>query len=59
LHEILNGPQALHFRRNLDIANDPICRRCVCSLYVPNPGAFDAGPTVKAAQAAQREERNG
>jgi Fe-coproporphyrin III synthase len=60
LHEILNGTEALEFRRNLDIAHDPICRRCVCSLYVPNPGALDARSTVKAAQAVQRgEERNG
>jgi MoaA/NifB/PqqE/SkfB family radical SAM enzyme len=59
LQEILNGPQARQFRKNLDIANDPICRRCVCSLYVPNPEAFDARP-VKTAQATQRrEERNG
>jgi MoaA/NifB/PqqE/SkfB family radical SAM enzyme len=60
LSEILNGAQALQFRRNLDIANDPICRRCVCSLYVPNPGALDVRPTVNAAQATQRGEgRNG
>lgn len=41
-HEIMNGAQALQFRRNLDIANDPICQRCVCSLYLPNSGADDA-----------------
>lgn len=38
LHEILNSPQALQFRKNLDIATDPICRRCVCSLYIPTSG---------------------
>ena len=60
LHEILNSAQALQFRRNLDIANDPICRRCVCSLYIPDPGALDARPTVKAARLAQSgEELNG
>ena len=60
LHEILNGPQALQFRRNLDIANDPICRRCVCSLFVPNPGAFHARHAVRAAQATRSgEEPNG
>src|SRR3984957_6191522 len=32
---ILNGPEALRFRTNLDIESDPICRRCVCSLYIP------------------------
>jgi MoaA/NifB/PqqE/SkfB family radical SAM enzyme len=35
LPEILNGPQALEFRANLDVANNAICRHCVCSLYVP------------------------
>jgi Fe-coproporphyrin III synthase len=35
LPDILNGPEALRFRANLDIAADPICRRCVCSLYIP------------------------
>ena len=31
---ILNSEQALNFRERLDIASDPICRRCVCSLYL-------------------------
>jgi len=35
LPEILNGEKALRFRASLDIANDPICRKCVCSLYLP------------------------
>ena len=35
LHEILNSTRALQFRANLDIASDPICRRCVCSLMFP------------------------
>ncbi len=35
LPAILNGPEALRFRMNLDLAKDPICRRCVCSLYIP------------------------
>ena len=35
LPDILNGPDALRFRANLNISADPICRRCVCSLYVP------------------------
>ncbi len=48
LHEILNGAEALRFRRNLDVAANPICRRCVCSLYIPNPGKFDAKPSVDA-----------
>jgi MoaA/NifB/PqqE/SkfB family radical SAM enzyme len=37
LPAILNGPEALRFRMNLDIGADPICRRCVCSLYIPPP----------------------
>jgi len=35
LHEIVNGPEALTFRANLDVATNPICRRCVCSLHIP------------------------
>ena len=35
LMEILNGEAAVDFRRKLDIANDAICRRCVCSLNLP------------------------
>ena len=33
LVSILNGPAALQFRANLDIAANPVCRNCVCSLY--------------------------
>lgn len=32
LQRAINGPAALRFRAALDIANDPICKRCVCSL---------------------------
>ena len=32
LREILNSPQAIAFRQQLDIAANPICQRCVCSL---------------------------
>ncbi len=34
LREVLNSPRAIAFRENLDIATHPICRQCVCSLYV-------------------------
>jgi Fe-coproporphyrin III synthase len=34
LSEIVNGPAALQFRSQLDIANNPICRSCVCSLHI-------------------------
>jgi len=36
LGEVLNSPQALEFRRTLNVAENPICRRCVCSLYLPD-----------------------
>jgi Fe-coproporphyrin III synthase len=29
---VINGVEAKQFRQDLDMANDPICRRCVCSL---------------------------
>lgn len=32
LFQVLNGPAAVKFRSELDVASDPICRRCVCSL---------------------------
>ena len=35
LAEIVNSPQARQFRATLDVANNEICRRCVCSLYIP------------------------
>jgi MoaA/NifB/PqqE/SkfB family radical SAM enzyme len=37
LHEIVNGPPALKFRANLDVATNPVCQRCVCSLHIPRP----------------------
>jgi MoaA/NifB/PqqE/SkfB family radical SAM enzyme len=38
LDEILNGAEAIAFRRALDVRRDPICRKCVCTLYLA-PGA--------------------
>ncbi len=32
LGEILNSESAVAFRKRLDVARDPICRRCVCTL---------------------------
>jgi len=32
LVDILNSPEAIRFRRQLDVKRDPICRRCVCTL---------------------------
>ena len=33
LAEVINGPLAVEFRRTLDVSRDPVCRRCVCSLF--------------------------
>lgn len=33
--DIINSPEALSFRATLDVANNEICKRCVCSLYIP------------------------
>ena len=33
LHQVLNSSEAIRFRESLDIAANPICRRCVCSLH--------------------------
>jgi len=33
LTQVINSEHAQNFRRSLDIAANPICRRCVCSLY--------------------------
>jgi Fe-coproporphyrin III synthase len=38
LDEILNSPDAVAFRRGLDVTRDPICRTCVCTLRL---GRFD------------------
>jgi len=35
LEEILNGPQAIAFRRRLDVRRDATCRGCVCTLSLP------------------------
>jgi len=34
LTEILNSPEAVAFRRRLDVERNPICRRCVCTLHL-------------------------
>jgi len=36
LPEILNQPAAIEFRRTLSVEENPVCRRCVCSLYRPS-----------------------
>jgi MoaA/NifB/PqqE/SkfB family radical SAM enzyme len=37
LREVLNSPRAVQFRQSLRIAENPTCRRCVCSLYLDEP----------------------
>lgn len=32
LDSILNSPDAVRFRENLDVKTNPICRKCVCTL---------------------------
>lgn len=39
LEAILNSPAAISWRQNLDMARDPVCRRCVCSLSLREPSA--------------------
>jgi MoaA/NifB/PqqE/SkfB family radical SAM enzyme len=34
LDTILNSTDAVEFRRQLDVKTDPICRKCVCTLYL-------------------------
>ena len=35
LDEILNSPDALSFRRNLNTSSNGICNKCVCYLHLP------------------------
>lgn len=35
LANILNSSRAISFRRDLDLQDNPICRKCVCSLHLP------------------------
>ena len=32
LFDVVNGPEAIAFRAALDVATNPVCQRCVCSL---------------------------
>ncbi|MFB3920155.1 MAG: radical SAM protein [Terriglobia bacterium] len=48
LTEVLNGQEAMRFRAELDVPTNPICQRCVCSLYVPESGMprWQANPSL-------------
>jgi len=37
LDEVLTSDRAVDFRRGLDVATDPVCRTCVCTLWL-SPG---------------------
>ena len=37
LYDVVNGPEAIAFRSSLDVATNPVCRQCVCSLNMPLP----------------------
>jgi MoaA/NifB/PqqE/SkfB family radical SAM enzyme len=39
LFHVINGAQGVAFRASLDVASDPICRRCICSLNWRGPVA--------------------
>jgi len=47
LAAVINSPSAVAFRRNLDLATDPICSRCVCTFEVKRCvcGSSKAGAT--------------
>lgn len=32
LSDVLNSPEAIAFRRKLDVNKDPVCQKCVCTL---------------------------
>jgi len=34
LDQILNSPESINFRKQLNVDKDPICRKCVCSLHM-------------------------
>jgi MoaA/NifB/PqqE/SkfB family radical SAM enzyme len=46
LLEVLNSPGAASFRRKLDIATNPVCQRCVCSLSMPQKGEISPAGRV-------------
>jgi Fe-coproporphyrin III synthase len=46
LPEIVNSQKALHFRSSLDVESNEICRRCVCSLYIPRHDEHTASASM-------------
>lgn len=39
LEDAINSDDAQQFRRNLDVARNPVCQRCVCSLNYVEPAS--------------------
>ena len=62
LEAVLNSPGALAFRRSLDVASNPVCRRFVCNLNL-REGDLDGPPArrgrISSAGAAPTERRTG
>ena len=46
LVEVLDGDAAAAFRGGLDVASNPICRRCVCSLHRPAAAVESSGASA-------------
>jgi MoaA/NifB/PqqE/SkfB family radical SAM enzyme len=38
---LVNSPGAVRFRRGLDVGQDPVCERCVCSLHLAPRQRFE------------------
>jgi len=52
LIDVLNSDAAVQFRSHLDISNDPICQRCVCSLFL------EEGDARRARSGERKARRN-
>ena len=49
LAEIVNNPEAIRFRSQLDVSGTAVCQKCVCSLY------HDSGPLAAQADKGIRQ----
>jgi len=49
-NHILNSKEAIRFREQLDVATNPVCRKCVCSLYLPDNEIAARQPSVATAR---------
>lgn len=53
LAEIVNGPVAEAFRAGLNVAENPVCRRCVCSLYLSESPLREKHPSDRDAEVTE------